>query len=117
MEKFYPDLCEKIIDNIIRKIKCCSAQLLVRGIQCTWKDVLEQQVLLWVESRALWLRELFKALLLLHGRKAAEATKKNILLPTKFIPHHFNEEQVFLLNYYMTEITPCGPVHQMTVTK
>lgn len=33
------------------------------------------------------------------------------------MPHHFNEEQVFPLNYSMTEITPCGPVHQMTVTK
>lgn len=61
----------------------------------------------------------FKAplLLLSYGIKAAEATNKNILLPRKFIPHHFNEEQVLPPNYYVTEITPCGPVHQMTATK
>lgn len=71
-------------------------------------------MLVWVDSRALWLRELFKAPLLLQGREAAEATNTNISLLTKFIPHHFNEEQVFPLNYYMAIMSACGPVHQMT---
>lgn len=100
--------------NTNREIKCSSAQLSVSRTQCTRGDVLEQQVLVWVDSGALWLRELFKAPLLLQGREAAEATNTNTSLPAKFIPHHFNEEQVFPLNYYMMIMTPHGPVHQMT---
>lgn len=50
-------------------------------------------------------------------QKSCWSYQKNIILPTKLIPHHFNEEQVFLFNYYATEITPCGPVHQVTATK
>lgn len=117
-EKIYPDLCEKIVhrqhnqeNNVLQcpaiserdplYLERCSG---AAGAGVGWIKGFEAQRAVQGTTVITW-------------QKSCWSYQKNILLPTKFIPLHFNEELVFLLNYYVTEMTPCGPVHQKTVTK